>query len=902
MPDPTADPRLAAVAASIADGAHLDWDRLESGSHPRTRELLHELRALTSATTRREEGGAVGAGRPEAIAWLAFPAAWLASAQIAGAVAGFALGSDHIARAAIPAVMFFAMVLAFGGAGAVLVYGARRDCRARYLGCFFLLVASSFTRRLIPGLAALGLAGERGIIALQAVAPESFLPAFFWLFVARFPRQAAFQAAQRASRALARGAVLLGVVLFCASLPGIEAVPWLAPLSRARSDLYWAALFLAVAPALPVALWKSRTAVAEERRRVVYFLGGLGVGLAPIILASLVSTLVAPARPWLLAHRWPVASVLYAFLLSIPVTTAYAVRVQRVLDVRVMARKALHYALARRTLWLATALPFVGLTAHAYRHRDQSLAALFSGPGGGLGLALGLLGLALTATRRPLLAFLERAFDRGQEHPGVILARLTQSLRSVLDARDAASVMAAELVRAFRPEGVSVLVSDPGLDRFHTLVGPARTLPTSSALAHMLGEVPEPLPCDFDRDSALVGLLPEEDRQWLSDGGFCLLAPLGRKDGSLLGMVALGPRRSDLPYTPEDRSLLVAATVAGAGVLEASARLLAQETPASPNDEPAAECVRCGAVRPRGEGGCACSGTLREAILPLEVAGKFRLERRLGAGGMGVVYLATDTTLGRPVAIKTLPQVSPEGAARLRREARAMASVVHPNLALIYGAESFKGTPLLVVEYLEGGTLKDRLARGPLSDREAIELGIVLAGVLERLHAGGILHRDMKPSNIGFAGDGTPKLLDFGLARLVNDSEGGLRGLEDASTSPTASADVLSKSRFAGTPLYMPPEAFTEDRPTPLVDLWGLALVVYEALAGAHPHRRLTAAETAQSILNEEIPDVRSYAPRCTALLADVLGDALVRDPRKRPQTATAFRRAFEAARGRLAD
>src|SRR5207253_8576282 len=120
------------------------------------------------------------------------------------------------------------------------------------------------------------------------------------------------------------------------------------------------------------------------------------------------------------------------------------------------------------------------------------------------------------------------------------------------------------------------------------------------------------------------------------------------------------------------------------------------------------------------------------------------------------------------VAIKTLPRVSPEHAMRLRREARAMAAVQHRHLALIYGVETWRGTPLLVVEYLDGGTLADRLKAGPLAIDGVRELGISLCGALHSMHRSGVLHRDIKPSNIGFTREGVPKQLDFGLAMLAN--------------------------------------------------------------------------------------------------------------------------------------
>ena len=154
---------------------------------------------------------------------------------------------------------------------------------------------------------------------------------------------------------------------------------------------------------------------------------------------------------------------------------------------------------------------------------------------------------------------------------------------------------------------------------------------------------------------------------------------------------------------------------------------------------PAVECRQCLAVLAgQGAGHCpTCGAMLERALVPHVLRGTFRVDRRLGAGGMGVVYLAVDLNLGRRVAIKTLPAVSPEHAHRLRREARAMAALHHEHLATIFGLEFWDGRPLLVVEYFEAGMLNERLAEGPLRLPAVLELGIGLARGLEHVHARG---------------------------------------------------------------------------------------------------------------------------------------------------------------------
>ena len=302
---------------------------------------------------------------------------------------------------------------------------------------------------------------------------------------------------------------------------------------------------------------------------------------------------------------------------------------------------------------------------------------------------------------------------------------------------------------------------------------------------------------------------------------------------------------------------------------------------------------------------CSCGTDTTAAALPLFVHGKFRLERLVGAGGMGVVYLAVDMVLNRRVAIKTLPSLRSESAERLCREARTMATVLHPNLALIYGTEQWRGTPMLIVEYLDGGTLRDSIRRGPVSFVEAIDLGIVLADVLDRVHTSGVLHRDVKPSNIGYTGDGRPKLLDFGLALLhrTGDSMATAEPLSGPATyallqSPDPEATVTVAERLVGTPLYLAPEALAGVPPQPSFDLWGLALVLYEAIAGHHP---FAAADVETVLANAErggVPDIRDHRPTCPTGLATFLSDALSSDLAQRPGSADAMQTELHRLRG----
>jgi serine/threonine protein kinase len=337
-----------------------------------------------------------------------------------------------------------------------------------------------------------------------------------------------------------------------------------------------------------------------------------------------------------------------------------------------------------------------------------------------------------------------------------------------------------------------------------------------------------------------------------------LASGLKRRDGSLAAVAALGARRDAREFDRGDRWFV-------AGLTSAAASAWDRESPAgtgaaSPavrgNGEAAFECPACGSVSGSTPLLCRCRRGAVLSALPHRLADKFLVERRLGAGGMGVVYLARDIALDRDVALKTLPMLRDGNVARLQREARAMASLNHEGLATIYGLEQWRRTPVLVVEYFPDGTLARRLSSGPLSPAATIQLGIRLADALAYMHARGVLHRDLKPSNIGLTPAGAPKLLDFGLATLT---------------------DGLDVSPLAGTPAYLPPEAHGEWLPDASYDLWALSIVLLEAIVGRHP---LAAGPLDRTAIG--VPGLLAFFDRALAI-----------SPEHRFHTAGEFRQAL---------
>lgn len=257
----------------------------------------------------------------------------------------------------------------------------------------------------------------------------------------------------------------------------------------------------------------------------------------------------------------------------------------------------------------------------------------------------------------------------------------------------------------------------------------------------------------------------------------------------------------------------------------------------------------------------------------------------LGVGGMGEVYLAEDTKLGRKVALKTLPAEFTNDKERLRRfqqEARAASALNHPNLLTIHeiGAES--GAHFIAAEYIDGETLRTRIKRGRMSIDEALDVAQQAAFALTAAHGAGIVHRDIKPENIMVRTDGIVKVLDFGLAKLLEDHA---REIVDQEAD-TRALVLTDPGRVLGTPQYMSPEQARGLDLDARTDIWSLGVVLYEMIAGRAPFRGETKSHTVVSILETEPPPLHTFAPQTPPELQRIVRKALTKDRDSRYQTA----------------
>ena len=262
--------------------------------------------------------------------------------------------------------------------------------------------------------------------------------------------------------------------------------------------------------------------------------------------------------------------------------------------------------------------------------------------------------------------------------------------------------------------------------------------------------------------------------------------------------------------------------------------------------------------------------------------GPYEILGALGAGGMGEVYRARDTKLNRDVAIKVLPEAfttDPDRLARFKREAHVLAALNHPNIAAIYGFEESDGVRALVLEFVNGPTLADRIAHGRLPIDEALPIARQIAKALEAAHEQGIVHRDLKPANVKLRDDGAVKVLDFGLAKAL---EPAAMPNPSVTTSPTITSPALTQfGMILGTAAYMAPEQAKGRAADKRSDVWSFGCVLYEMLTGKRPFDGDDVSDTLAAVLRGE-PDWQALPAETPTAIRRLLRRCLEKDRKRR--------------------
>ncbi len=643
---------------------------------------------------------------------------------------------------------------------------------------------------------------------------------------------------------------------------------------------------------------------ANERRRImVVVYTGVPGALAWAISESLplIGTLLLD-RPVVLP--WAATLVLTAAMLLPAFGLPYSVAVKHVFSPRMVLRRSLQYALAQRTLTVLTALPAVPLVLSLVRQRDLSLTQIVTGQPLFYAVGIALL-IVARKYREPAERWLDRRFFRAEYDAREILVSLAGRLPFESDPRELVALVIHHVDSALHPESVAVLAEvAPG--QFETIgarpVG-VPPLPASGGVSTLLRWSREPLEVFLDDERSSAARLPAEDRSWLAAANVALLVPLlagNTTEPTLTGVLALGPKQSDEPYAPEDRSLLsaIAAQMAmGLDVSRVRQRVTSQPgarpdtAPTQSGAEPTlGVCPRCQRCMELARATCPDDGAALLPVpgLPPVVDGKYRVDAQIGRGGMGAVYKARDVRLDRDVAIKVVRADllgSPDARVRFRREAQVVARLQHPSVVAVFDYGTFAdGAAYIVMEFIRGEDLRQRLRRtAVLPPDEVVALLTGVAGGVQAAHDAGVLHRDLKPENILLPENrAAPKVLDFGVAKTAPAADG-------AGGTATFGATVV------GTPAYMAPEQLRGQPVDGRADVFSLGVMTFEMLTGRLPYGAGSFVDIGVAHAEGRL----SHADQLPEGLRSVVLQALAQNPAERPATPSAFADALRARVGR---
>ncbi len=643
-----------------------------------------------------------------------------------------------------------------------------------------------------------------------------------------------------------------------------------------------------------------RLSEGDLRRRLRWVAWGTVAGAVPSVLVQIIWGMLKAAG---VDQEWTgfitiATRVSNAAVVIMPLTMSYAILKHRVLGMQVALRLGLQYLLAANVLRVLLFLPAAGIVLVFATNHDKTVGELLTGGAAWFNLAL----LAATALslryRTPLITSIDQRFFREAYDGEQILIRLTEAVKQLDSVQAISRLLSRELDKALHSGFVSVLYRNEYRPEFSVsfstkeLEG-AQELPDSAALVPLLENSKK-----VQNWSALRSAVPAPEAAWLDAKSVDVLVPVLASDERLLGIVLLGEKKSEEPYTRKDRSMLEA-VAAQIGLVtenlslrervqrgrqaqeEVLARLEARQV------NLVKECPVCGACYDSSAIRCQHDGAELALTLPVErvIEGKYRLERLIGKGGMGAVYQAQDLRLDRTVALKVMTGATFGNAAAIRRftrEARASARLDHPNIVRVHDCGELGASgAYLVMEYVTGATWRAHLRRAG-NFQPLIATGVLdqlMAGV-EAAHRAGIVHRDLKPDNILIAG-GAVKILDFGLAKMRETELGDAKSLTVAGT-------------VVGTLGYMSPEQLMGEEVDERTDVYALGVIAFESLTGELNLRGRGFHEQIERALTERFQFEAVTGQH--RQVADVLSGAMAAQREDRTESVTRLRSLLHAA------
>ncbi len=769
------------------------------------------------------------------------------------------------------ALPFYAFILTSLVIGLVVAFRRPYDPVAR-MGAWVLATASiafghpegwAATWRHLPGLLGLFL----WIPEISRLVPDAILLTFFTVFPRRiFSARWPWLLIWTPALALVPWRVL-GIYRVVYQPGHATDVPaWVFPAISLRSAVY------VMGSLVVLALSYRRLEDVNQQRRVrVVLTGVMASALAVVGWVATGAGRGVIVTPWVLVLH----PLVYLLLLAFPLSFAYAILRHRLFDVGVLIRQGLQYAVARGALLSLVPVLVAVMFGDALLHGEQPLLEIVRARGWVYG-TLGALALLAHARRRRWLSELDRRFFRERYDAQRLLGAVADEVHEARSLELVAPRVVARIEAALHPEFAAMMVREPRGAGFRCLAAapsgqaPA-SLPAESKLLALLRVLAKPLEVTLTESGWLKQQLPHEETDFLRQARIELLVPVAFDQNRREALLALGAKRSEEPYTREDQDLLEAIAASLALLLEKPAPEMLRVS------EAFEECPECGTCYDTRAERCAQEGaSLVRMRLPRLLAGRYRLERRRGRGGMGTVYEATDTALERRVAVKVIREDlvgSEQAAERFRLEARATASFAHPNVVTVYDFGVAAGTrAFLVMELLNGGTLREELVeKKRLTAVRALEILRGVCSAVEAAHRRKLIHRDLKPENIFLArseAGEVPKVLDFGIAKFLPTAE-----------QATAATD---QPVLMGTLPYMSPEQVRGEAAQPAWDVWALTVVAYEMLTGARPF-------SGAAMLSGQPTPVSAHVPEALAGWQDFFARALALDPSIRPGSANVF-------------